>query len=98
MLDLARAMRVTENCIRATGNLFPPANFPMAPDDSLLTLGIDDTRVDLLKAHITTDAQFGLPSLTPPRAINPKVLDIGETSTVTDVFVIISQNAVLAGN
>jgi len=24
MLDLARAMRVTENCIRATANLFPP--------------------------------------------------------------------------
>lgn len=95
MLDLARAMRVTESCIRATANLFPPVRFPIAPDDTLLRLGIDDTRVDLLKDHITGDAQFGLPSLTPPRKINPNFLDIGETSTVTDVFVIISQNAVL---
>jgi len=62
----------------------------------LLSLGIDDTKVDLLKATSTGDAQFGLPSLTPPRKINPEFLDIGETSTVTDVFVIISQNAVLA--
>ena len=96
MLDLARAMRVTENCIRVTAKLFPPAQFPVAPEDPLLKLGISDTTIDLLKAHITGNVQFGLPSLTPPRTINPQFLGIDETSTVTDVFVIISQNAVLA--
>ena len=96
MLDLARAMRVTENCIRVTADLFPPVRFPIAPEDTLLRLGIDDLRVDLLKTHITGNTQFGLPSLTPPRAINPNFLGIGENSTVTDVFIVITQNAILA--
>lgn len=96
MLDLARAMRVTENCIRVTANLFPPMQFPISPDDPILRFGIDNTRVDLLKAHITGNPQFGLPSLTPPRRINPSFLGISENSTVTDIFSIISQNAVLA--
>ena len=96
MLDLARAMRVTENCIRVTANLFPPVQFPIAPEDTLLRLGIDDVRADILKTHITGNTQFGLPSLTPPRKINPNFLGIGENSTVTDVFIAISQNTVLA--
>lgn len=96
MLDMPRAMQITENCIRATANLFPPSSFPIGPEDTLLTLGIDATRIDLLKANVTGNPQFGLPSLTPPRKIEVNVLDIGENSTVSDVFLIISQNTVLA--
>ena len=96
MLDMARAMRVTENCIRVTAGLFPPSSFPIGPEDQLLRLGIDNVRIDLLKANIAGNTQFGLPSLTPPRKINIAVLDIDESSTVTNVFTIIRQNTVLA--
>jgi hypothetical protein len=96
MLDMARAMRVTENCIRATAGLFPPSSFPIDPEDQLLRLGIDNVRIDLLKANIAGNTQFGLPSLTPPRKIDIAVLDIDESSTVSDVFTIVRQNTVLA--
>lgn len=96
MLDMPRAMRVTENCIRVTAGLFPPSSFPIGPGDQLIKLGIDNTRIDLLKANITGNPQFGLPSLTPPRKIDANALDIDEGSTVSAVFVIISQNTVLA--
>jgi hypothetical protein len=96
MIDLARAMKVTENSIRATANLFPPASFPISPGDPLLRLGIDNVRIDLLKSNIAGSPQFGLPSLTPPRKINIGVLAVDETSTVSDVFQLIAANAVLA--
>ena len=96
MLDMPRAMSVTENCIRATAGLFPPSSFPIDVEDELLKLGIDDTRIDLLKSNIAGNTQFGLPSLTPPRAIDLAVLDIDESATVSDVFTVIRQNAVLA--
>jgi len=89
-------MTVTLNCIRKVAGLFPASDFPINPDDSLLRLGIDNTRVDLLKKRIAGDAQFGLPSLTPKRKINLAVLDIDETSAVVDVFTIVHKNAVLA--
>ena len=96
MLDMPRAMRITENCIRATAGLFPPSSFPIAPEDQLLRLGIDNTRIDLLKANIAGNTQFGLPSLTPPRKIDLAVVGIDESSTVSDVFTIICKNTVLA--
>jgi hypothetical protein len=96
MLDMARAMGVTENCIRATAGLFPPSSFPINPEDQLLRLGIDNVRIDLLKANIAGNTQFGLPSLTPPRKIALDVMDIDEGSTVSDVFSIVRQNTVLA--
>lgn len=96
MLDLPRAMKVTENCVRATAHLFPPASFPIIPSDPLLRLGIDNMRIDLLKSNIAGSPQFGLPSLTPPRKIDVGVLGIDETSTVSDVFQLIAGNAVLA--
>jgi hypothetical protein len=96
MLDLPRAMQVTVNCVRVTANLFPPGSFPIKPQDPLLRLGIDNTRIDLLRANIGGSPQFGLPSLMPPRKIDTGVLDIDETSTVSDVFVLVSQNTVLA--
>src|ERR1043165_7554050 len=96
MLDLARAMQVTENCIRATANLFPASKFPFGPEAVLLKLGIDDTRIDLLKNSIAGNSMFGLPSLTPPRKINITLLTISETSTVFDVFTLVANNTVLA--
>ena len=96
MLDMPRAMRVTENSIRVTAGLFPPSSFPMAPDDQLLRLGIDNIRIDLLRANIGGNTQFGLPSLTPPRKIDLQTLDIDESSTVSEVFTIVRQNSVLA--
>jgi hypothetical protein len=96
MLDMPRAMRVTENCIRATADLFPPAKFPIGPEDVLLRLGIDSIRIDLLKRNIAGDPQFGLPSLVPPRKIDINLLRIKESSTVADVFSAILNNAVLA--
>ena len=64
MLDMPTAMKVTMNCIRKVAGLFPPDDFPIQPTDSLLRLGIDDSRIDLLKKRIGGDSQFGLPSLT----------------------------------
>lgn len=96
MLDMPRALRVTENCIRATANLFPPADFPFGLEDVLLRIGINTTRIDLLKRNIAGNPQFGLPSLTPPRKIDLEVLTISEGSTVLDVFTIVRNNAVLA--
>lgn len=98
MLDMPRALRVTENCIRATANLFPPAKFPFDLEDILLKLGIDNVRIDLLKKNIAGNPQFGLPSLVPPRKIDVAVLTISEGSTVGDVFTIVRQNAVLASS
>jgi hypothetical protein len=95
MLDMPRALRVTENCIRVTAGLFPPSNFPFGLEDVLLRLGIDNVRIDLLKKNIAGNTQFGLASLTPPRKINLAFLTIDETSTVADVFNIVRQNAVL---
>jgi len=96
MIDMLRAMKVTENCIRKTAKLFPPADFPIDPEDVLLKLGIDDTRVDVLKKNIAGDKQFGLPSLVPKRKIDLNVLDFDESATVSDVFTIVRKNAVLA--
>jgi hypothetical protein len=93
---MARAMWVTENCIRDTVNLFPAEDFPFGTEDSLLRLGIDNMRIDLLKKKIAGDTRFGLPSLTPKRKIDLTVLTIDETSAVVDVFTIIRKNAVLA--
>lgn len=96
MLDLPRAMRVTENSIRVTANLFPAADFPIAPEHTLLRLGIDDSRIDLLKRNIAGNTMFGLASLTPKRTIDIALLTIDETSTVFDVFSLVANNAVLA--
>jgi hypothetical protein len=96
MLDLPTAMRVTENCIRATVNLFPPSEFPINPEDRLLKLGIDNERIDLLKTNIAGSPHFGLPSLTPKRKIDLQVLAINEGSTVSDVFIIVQGNTILA--
>jgi hypothetical protein len=95
MLDLPRAMRVTEDCIRLTADLFPPADHPFGPETVLLRLGIDNTRIDLLKMNIAGDERFGLPSLTPKRRIDISLITIDETSTVFDVFVIVADNTVL---
>lgn len=96
MLDLPRAMRVTENSIRVTAGLFPAADFPIAPDHALLRLGIDDVRIDLLKRNIAGNTMFGLASLTPKRTIDITLLTINENSTVFDVFVLVADNTVLA--
>lgn len=96
MLDLARAMNVTENCIRLTADLFPPADFQFGPETILLKLGIDDTRIDLLKKNIAGSPKFGLPSLTPKRKIDTALIQVDETSTVFDVFMAVANNAVLA--
>lgn len=96
MLDMPRAMQVTMNCIRKVAGLFPASDFPINPGDTLLRLGIDDTRVDLLKKRIAGDSQFGLPSLTPKRKIDVSLLTFGESSTVSDVFTAVWGNAVLA--
>ena len=96
MIDMIRAMQVTEGCIRETAGLFPPADFPINPEDVLLTLGIDNTRMDVLKKNIGGNHKFGLPSLTPKRKINLGVLEFDESSTVSAVFTIVRQNAVLA--
>jgi hypothetical protein len=96
MLDMPTAMRVTVNCIRDQAGLWPAAEFPMQPDDTLLRLGIDDTRVDQLKVRIAQDKRSGLPSLTPPRKIDVNRLDVDETATVVDVFSKVWRNAVLA--
>ena len=96
MLDMARAMSVTENCIRATADLFPPADYPIDSEDALLKLGIDNNRIDLLKKNIAGSPRFGLPSLVPKRKIDIAVLDFDETATVFDVFTIIRRNTVLA--
>ena len=96
MLDMPRAMSVTEDCIRATAGLFPPSSFPIDVDDVLLKLGVDNSRIELLKSNIAGNTQFGLPSLTPPRTIDLAVLDIDESASVSDVFTIIRQNTVLA--
>ena len=96
MLDLSRAMQVTENCIRATANLFPAAKFPFGPEAVLLKLGIDNVRIDLLKKNIAGSPMFGLPSLTPPRKIDIAVITIDETSTVFDVLTVVANNTVLA--
>jgi hypothetical protein len=96
MLDMARAMQVTENCIRETANLFPPSEFPIQMEDSLLKLRIDKNRIELLKTNIAGNSRVGLPSLTPPRKINPAVLKFKESSTLADVFTIVRNNAVLA--
>jgi hypothetical protein len=96
MLDMPTALRVTLNCIRKVAGLFPESDFPIDPKDTLLKLGIDDARVDLLKKRIAGDSQFGLPSLTPKRKINVALLQFDESSTVFDVFSAVSGNAVLA--
>lgn len=96
MLDMPRAMQVTLDCIRATVNLYPPADFPINPEDTLVRLGIDDTRIDSLIAKIAGDPKRGLPSLIPKRKIDPNLLDIDESSRVVDVFSRVWQNAVLA--
>jgi hypothetical protein len=89
-------MRVTENSIRVTAKLFPAADNPIAPENNLLRLGIDDSRIDLLKRNIVGHPMFGLASLTPKRTIDIALLTIDETSTVFDVFVVVANNAVLA--
>ena len=94
MLDMPSAMRVTEGCIRATASL--SSDSPIAPEDVLLRLGIDNTRIDRLKTNIAGDPLVGLPSLVPPRRIDLAVLQINEGSTVDAVFTIIWRNAVLA--
>lgn len=96
MLDLPSAMRVTENCIRATIDLFSPSEFPINPEDSLLKLGKDNERIDLLKENIAGNPQFGLPSLTSRRKVDLQALDINKGATVPDVFIIVQGSAVLA--
>lgn len=96
MLDLSRAMSITEDCIRATADLFPPSDFLFGPEAILLKLGIDDTRIDLLKKNIAGNPKFGLPSLTPKRKIDLALLQFDETSTVFDVFTAVANNTVLA--
>jgi hypothetical protein len=59
-------------------------------------LGIDDTRLVLLKKRIAGDTQFGLPSLTPKRKIDVALLQFDESSTVFDVFSAVWGNTVLA--
>jgi hypothetical protein len=96
MLDLARAMRVTEDCIRLTAKLFPPSDFPFGPGAVLLQIGIDNERIDLLKKNIAGSPEHGLPSLTPKRKIDLALIQVDETSTVFDVFTAVADNAVLA--
>jgi hypothetical protein len=96
MLDMPTAMRVTMNCIRKVAGMFPESDFPIAAEDTLVKLGIDDTRVVVLKSRIAGDTQFGLPSLTPKRKIDVALLQFDESSTVFDVFDAVSGNAVLA--
>ena len=96
MLDLPTAMKVTLNCVRKVAGLFPEADFPIKPADTLIKLGIDDTRVDLLKKRIAGDSQFGLPSLTPKWKVDVVLLQFDESSTVFDVFSVVSGNAVPA--
>jgi hypothetical protein len=94
MLDLEIAMKVTADCIRLTAGL-PPSS-PVAPEVTLLRLGIDNLRVDVLKRNIAGDARVGLPGLNPPRRINVELLAIDEGSTVDDVLTIVARNAVIA--
>ena len=97
MLDMATAARITENGIRVTADLFPPEDFPMQGEDTLINLNIDNTRIDLLKKNIAGDPKFGLPSLVPKRKIDVRLFDdLSETSTVFDVFNIVRNNTVLA--
>ena len=98
MLDMPTAARVTENCIRFTAKskLFPPEDFPILGDDTLLSLGIDNTRIALLKKNIIGNSQFGLASLVPKRTIDGSLLQISEESTFFDVFNIVRKDTVLA--
>jgi hypothetical protein len=70
MLDLPRASRIAENCIRKTAGLYPPSKYPIDPSDVLLTLGINNNgnnnnRIDQLSNYIANSTEIGLPSLTP---------------------------------
>lgn len=96
MIDMPTAARVTVNCIRLTADLFPPEDFPVDSKSTLISLGIDNTRIDLLRKHIAGSPKFGLPSLVPKRKIDIEFLDISETSTVFDVFDIVRKDTVLA--
>ncbi len=96
MLDMPTAMRVTMNCIRKVAGMFPESDFPIDPKDTLVKLGIDNTRVDVLKKRIAGDSQFGLPSLVPKRKIDVALLQFDESSTVFDVFSSVWGNTVLA--
>ena len=94
MLDMTNALRVTDKCVRKTAKLFPPN--PIKPDDDLFSIGINNTRIDLLKKTIATDKNIGLPSLQPPFEIDQQLLTIDETSTFFDVFTLVVDNAVKA--
>ena len=96
MLDMPDAMYVTLNCIRKVAGLFPPADFPNSQTDTLLRLGIDDGRAEILKKRIASDTQFGLPSLVPKRKIDVNLMTFDSSSTVADVFTAVWTNAVLA--
>ena len=96
MLDMPTAMQVTEACIRDEAKLYPATDYPLQPDDQLLRIGIDDTRIDRLKARIAGDKTHGLPSLTPKRKIDLALLDFDESSTIVDVFSKVWRNTVLA--
>ena len=91
MLDMDSALQVTEACIRSTAGL--SSDTPIPSELSLLRVGIDNNRIDLLKTKIATNKEIGLPSLDPPRKINLAVLNIDESSTVDDVFEILVDNA-----
>ncbi len=94
MLDMPTAMRVTDKCVRKVAKLFPPKQID--PNSDLLSIGINNTRIDLLKKTIATDKNIGLPSLQPPFKIDQNLLTMDETSTFFDVFTMILNNAVRA--
>jgi hypothetical protein len=90
MLDVETAMQVTVNCIRDETSL--GENVSIEAEETLLRLGIDDTRMDQFKNRIAN----ALPILNPPFQINVVLLDIDENSTVAEVSDKVSRNAVLA--
>ena len=95
MLKMSRAMRVTEDCIREVGKLFPAADNPIDPEDDLISLKIDNALISRLISKIATDKKFGLESLVPKYKINQNIFAIDEDSTVYEVARTVYRNAVL---
>lgn len=94
MLSMPTAARVTENCIRETGDLFPAEDHPIDGEDTLVSLNISKNELDLFKRNIAGHKKFGLASLVPKWEINLKLFDnISETSTFFQVFNIVRKNA-----